>query len=160
MILGIVGSEEAKFTAAGRARAKQAISELIWEHRPAAVSSGHCHLGGIDIWAEEIARDEGCYNADYIFRPRARNWEGYKARNIQIARASDLVVCLSVDTLPETFQGMRHPLCYHCARHEVGGGVNHVKSGGCYTRWYAESIGKRGALFVVNNFRDGKITNL
>ena len=55
MILGIVGCEDPKFTTLGRRRAKEAIAGLIVKNKPDAISSGHCHLGGVDIWAERLA---------------------------------------------------------------------------------------------------------
>lgn len=146
MILGIVGSEAAKFTEFGEISARLHIQELIERYRPEKVSSGHCHLGGIDIWAEVIADAMGVEKL--IFPPKSRRWEDYKARNIQIAKASDIVYCLSVDSLPETYAGMTFKVCYHCIGRDE---PNHIKSGGCWTTKYARSIYKDGKLIVIHN---------
>lgn len=151
MILGIVGHEAAKFTEIGEQRARDAIRRFMRHYEPTAVSSGHCHLGGIDIWTEEEARRLNYFDPAYIFPPANFTWErGFKPRNIRIAQNSDIVVSIVVDRLPVGFKGMTHKLCYHCARHSATF-EPHVKSGGCWTMHYAREIGKRGELFVINN---------
>lgn len=152
MTLGIVGAEAAKFTKKGEAHAKALIHALIDTHKPTCISSGRCHLGGIDVWAEDIAYDR-CLKT-LIYPPKTRQWSsGYMPRNIQIARASDLVVCLAVLRLPDGFKGMTFPSCYHCTRRKEM--REHVKSGGCWTRWYAqENLKKRGELVIVANEED------
>jgi hypothetical protein len=125
--VGIVGHEAAKFGSSAEAAAKLVIRELL-APADAVLVSGHCHLGGIDIWAEEIAIETGRYDPKLIHPPATTAWEnGYKPRNLLIARDSDVVHCLVVDRLPPTWTGMRFPLCYHC------GTKDHVKSGGCWT---------------------------
>jgi len=151
MIIGIVGSEESKFTKIGAFRAKETILRLIRKYKANGVSSGHCHLGGIDIWTENIAKEDYIYDPNLIFPPKSLTWSyGYKPRNIQIAKASNVVVCISVDKLPEEYEGMRFPNCYHCISHGLY--TPHVKSGGCWTMWYAKSIGKITELIVIPNF--------
>lgn len=57
MRIGIVGSEAAKFTPETQAKAIRLI-ESILVNTPSSevmVVSGGCHLGGVDIWAEEAA---------------------------------------------------------------------------------------------------------
>ncbi len=104
--------------------------------------SGKCPLGGIDLWAIEEAEHAGLLTEE--FAPKNNAWDtGFKPRNIQIARASALVVCITVAKLPDTYRGRRFPLCYHCKTSD------HVKSGGCWTMHYAESIGRRGKLWVI-----------
>lgn len=143
MNIGIVGAEGAKFTREGEAHARQIIRSLLSE--PGAVLvSGHCHLGGVDIWAEEIAAELGC--ATLIFPPARQCWEGgYKQRNLQIVEHSDFVHCIAVDVLPGEYTGMRFALCYHCAKVVA---PRHVKSGGCWTMRRAQ----HGALHVVANY--------
>lgn len=140
MIIGIVGSEEAKFTPETRDAALEAISELALQ--ASCIVSGACHLGGIDRWAIETAKQ---YELPWIeYPPKQLRWSGgYKERNEAIAHASDLVVCITVKELPPGYQGMRFKLCYHCKTDE------HVKSGGCWTVKYAKSIGKEGRIIVV-----------
>jgi hypothetical protein len=144
MRVGIVGSQEAKFTQLGKERALQLIWEILAPDA-ALLVSGHCHLGGIDIWAEEIADDAGLEKL--IFPPKELSWEkGYKPRNLQIARASDIVHCITVKQLPEGFKGPRFLYCYHCRTE------GHVKNGGCWTMHRAIALGKQGHLHVIENY--------
>lgn len=143
MIIGIVGSEAAKFTAAGEADARHLLRGLLTLSGVDGMSSGHCHLGGIDIWAEEIASELGV--EQFIFPPRELDWSrGYKPRNIQIARKSGAVYCITVDHYPTGYHGMRFGSCYHCGTSE------HIKSGGCWTVKYARQLGKQGRVLVVS----------
>lgn len=142
MILGIVGSEWAKFTPYTETRARVAIQAAIKRYGADEVVSGACHLGGIDEWAIEEALEVGIGTRN--FPPAQRSWEGgYKPRNIQIAQAADAVVCITLRELPDTYRGMTFKLCYHC------GVDTHVKSGGCWTMKYAQKIGKKGELIVI-----------
>lgn len=135
----------------GESRAKNKIVELITRPEVDGVSSGRCHLGGIDIWVEEITAKIG--KEFYAFPPKTMSWEsGFKLRNIQIAQKSNELWCISVDKLPSTYSGMRFNGCYHCARNTVNPYQYHVKSGGCWTMHYAIKLGKKGNLFVVENF--------
>jgi len=63
MIVGIVGSEAAKFTLIGESRAKYLIYSILAEPGTTEIVSGNCHLGGIDQWAAEIGEKFGveCY---------------------------------------------------------------------------------------------------
>ena len=140
MTIGIVGSEQAKFTPETERTARALIRSLL---RPGdVVVSGECHLGGVDIFAREEAE---ALDLGFIARPPAcHNWAyGYKPRNEAIARLSDLVVCITVRTLPPNYTGMRFNYCYHC---ETG---THVKSGGCWTVKRAKQMGKDGMVLVV-----------
>lgn len=144
MILGLVGSEAAKFTPAGEQRAREFIRQLIAEYDASAVCSGACHLGGIDIWAVEEAKRAEIGWIEYP--PATRAWStGYAPRNRAIAEHSNVVCCITVDRLPAGYKGMRFPLCYHC------GTAEHVKSGGCWTVKYARGLGKSGLVHVVAN---------
>jgi len=139
MKIGIVGSEAAKFTAETEALARVAIRSLLSPGD--VVVSGAYHLGGIDIWAAEEAKKLGLEFVEYP--PARRNWEGYKARNILIARNSDKTVCITVRELPPSYRGMKFDLCYHC------GTNSHVKSGGCWTVKTAKRLGKPGEVIVL-----------
>lgn len=121
-----MGSEKAKFTEVTELAAKQLIRTIL---QPGDIlSSGHCHLGGIDIWAEEIAKEEGCYDENYIFPPKILRWSGgFRERNLKIARNSEEVHNITVSEYPSDYKGMRFKKCYHCDTTE------HVKSGGCWT---------------------------
>lgn len=131
--LGIVGHEAAKFTEAKEVEARKAIRDLIEQYQPARVVSGECPLGGVDIWAREIAVAHGVPFDPKA--PRQHSWDGeygFKARNLDIAK-STLVVCIVVHDLPPTYRGRRFDGCYHCK----GRNPPHVKSGGCWTAWRA-----------------------
>lgn len=144
MIVGIVGSEAKKFTVVTETIAKTIIRLIIDSPDVDGVSSGHCHLGGVDIWAEEIGKE---LNKElYIFPATSLNWyTGYKPRNIQIATTSDVVHCITLATLPEGFSGLTHDKCYHCNTDK------HVKSGGCWTAKYAErALGKVAIWHVID----------
>lgn len=141
MIVGIVGSEAAKFTPETEVRAKTIIRMILSDSEVSGVSSGRCHLGGIDIWAEEIGQE---LNKNLvIFPPATLSWPGYKARNIQIAEESDIIYCITVKQLPPDFKGMRFAYCYHCKSND------HIKSGGCWTAKYAQKIGKTATWVVI-----------
>lgn len=142
VFIGIVGSEGKKFTNVSEEAARALIRTLLAEPGTIAVS-GHCHLGGIDIWTEEEAAKLGLETR--IFPPKSRQWSAYKARNMAIAQQSDIVYCLTVNKLPASYVGMKFKTCYHC------GTAEHVKSGGCWTTKYARSLGKQGITLVISN---------
>lgn len=145
MILGIVGSEEAKFTQLGAERAQELIRRLLDQPGVEQVVSGGCHLGGIDIWAAKIGMELEINVTEYL--PKIQSWEtGYKPRNLLIAQRSDAVHCITIREYPREYTGMRFVICYHC------GVDTHVKSGGCYTMKQAIRLGKPGYLHVVENY--------
>lgn len=104
-------------------------------------------MGGVDWWAIEEAKRAGVDWREHP--PKTMRWsgpDGYQARNLKIAEDSDLVVCISVAELPPHYTGMRFPQgCYHCKTSPE----HHIKSGGCYTMWYARRIGKQVQLLVA-----------
>ena len=142
MILGVVGSEGAKFTKITGYLARQAIREAYTRLKPSKVVSGGCHLGGIDIWAIQIAKKMGIPTEEFI--PTRLCWSGpggYADRNLKIA-ASDYVICVTVKVLPESYKSeWRFETCYHCGDREP----RHIKSGGCWTRWRC----KAGELIII-----------
>jgi hypothetical protein len=138
--IGIVGSEGAKFTKETEAKAREVIREVLRGNE--VVVSGGCHLGGIDIWAVEEAKAMGLDVMEFL--PKTRKWDGgYKQRNQLIAENSDIVYCITLKELPDSYTGMKFNLCYHCGTKE------HVKSGGCWTVKYAKKIGKKGEIIVI-----------
>lgn len=142
MIIGIVGSEAKKFTPETESMARTIITAILSMPGVTGMSSGHCHLGGVDIFAEEQAAKLEL--PQYIFPPKTLQWEGgYKQRNIEIAKKSDEVYCITVDKLPPGYTGMRFSSCYHCKTSD------HVKSGGCWTTKYARYLGKKGETIVI-----------
>lgn len=145
MILGIVGSEAAKFTIETKLLAAQSICELLAKYNPDTVVSGECHLGGVDIWSKEIAQST-IYNLKYIgCPPQFKTWQSFKRRNIEIAERSDRVICITVADLPPGFKESGwERYCYHCKTDK------HIKSGGCWTVKYArEKLGKPGEIIVI-----------
>ena len=144
MIIGIVGNEAEKFSKLGEVRARLVLRSLIDRPEVTEVVSGGCHLGGIDLWAIETAKQ---FKKKWQeFRPRYHDWNtGYKPRNMKIANASDEVHCIVVDQLPKVYSGMVFEFCYHCKTKD------HIKSGGCWTMHYAIKKGKKGKLHIVKN---------
>lgn len=148
MIIGIVGSEQAKFTPRTEAAARDVIRQFLASGKYAGVTSGDCHLGGVDIYAREIAKEMRLPFRG--FPPAVHRWEGtakepgYHQRNMSIARLADHVICITLRELPPDYLGMRFPLCYHCRT------SNHIKSGGCWTVKYAAKIGKIGDVIVID----------
>lgn len=153
VIYGIVGSEAAKFTPETEAEAKRIIRMILTRPNATGYSSGHCHLGGIDIWTEEIGKELGLEG--FVYPAQTRVWGtvgGYKNRNIKIVGASDEVHCITVRTLPAGYTGMKFAYCYHCHTN------THVKSGGCWTMKYAIKAGKPGILHVIEAFLETEKT--
>lgn len=148
--IGIVGSEAKKFTSRTEELAREVIRNLFISTHATLVVSGACHLGGVDRFAIEEA--EKCDLAIKEFPPRDFNWDtGYRPRNILIAKRSQEVYCITVDTLPVGYDGMRFAICYHCRT------SSHVKSGGCWTVKYArEKLGRKTGVYVVS--QQGTIT--
>ncbi len=124
MRVGIVGHEAKKFTAETEVKAREIIRSLLSEGD--ILVSGGCHLGGIDIWAEEEADKLGLKKE--IHHPARMRWEGgFKERNLKIARTSDIVHCIVIAEYSDDYKGMRFDYCYHCHT------TDHIKSGGCWT---------------------------
>lgn len=147
MIVGIVGNEAAKFTEAMELETKRIIRSII---RPGedSVCSGGCHLGGVDIWAEEIAMELGV--PLIIHNPKKHQWTGgYKDRNLLIARDSDEVHVIVVRDYHRNYTGMKFPKCYHCNERRGTRPLGHVKSGACWTAYRAMEMGKMGLWHIV-----------
>lgn len=131
MIVGIVGNSANKFTVLGAARAKEEIRRFLQETKPRLVVSGACPMGGVDIWAIEIAKKLGIKTRE--FAPEVNQWNppgkyGFMARNLDIAKA-DVVLCVLAEDFPPGYKGPNYGDCYHCK----GRNPKHVKSGGCWT---------------------------
>lgn len=147
--IGIVGHEAAKFTKKGEEEARKIIYDILTKHLTVENSlvtlvSGGCHLGGIDIFAEEEADKLGLEKQ--IFLPKTRVWEsGYKPRNIKIAKASDELHNIVVSRVANSYDGMKFPYCYHCHTRD------HYKSGGCWTAKFAHKLGKPVTQHVLLN---------
>ena len=114
--------------------------------------SGHCHLSGIDIWAEERADELGTLERAIIHKPKHRRWkpDGYRDRNLKIARDCEEAHVIVVENYPPNYHGMRFDYCYHCKA------TDHIKSGGCWTAWQAVKMGKPAIWHVIA--KDGTVT--
>jgi hypothetical protein len=112
--VGIVGPEESKWKSKEQIEnAKFEIRKILFINcfdgygkKTGTLVSGHCPKGGVDIWAEEIADNLGIKKE--IYPVEVNQWEdeteywgethdvthilkGYKSRNIQIAKACDVL---------------------------------------------------------------------
>lgn len=142
--VGIVGSGEDKFSGSGAFMAAGLIDELV--AKADVILSGHSPVGGVDIWAEESAIEQGVPTDIKV--PEQHKWDapyGYKARNLDIAQESDIVHIIVVDKYPEDYTGMRFKKCYHCNTDE------HIKSGGCWTGKKAIEFGNEAVWHIIEN---------
>jgi hypothetical protein len=151
--LGIVGHAQEKFTPETERLARDAIIEAVVRHTPECIVSGRSPMGGVDLYAEDIAyqlripflahvprvnswHGDGDGPSDPIVEEEywkaRREWAGFRDRNLAIARGSDCVLCVVVSELPPGFSGgIAFRDCYHCR----GRNPLHYKSGGCWTAW-------------------------
>lgn len=142
--VGIVGHEAKKFTPATKQLAFEIIRTVLTEGD--VLVSGGCHLGGIDIWAEEVADEMGLEKIIYL--PKKRSWAGgFRERNLQIANKSDILHNIIIERYPEGYKGMRFSYCYHCKL------STHIKSGGCWTAKNAKRLGKQAFNHVIREVK-------
>jgi len=134
MKIAIVGADGKKWGSLGKVSksnfliivAKQLIEKILKDNPGCTLVSGACPTGGVDIWAEEVADKLGVPKE--IYPPRINKWEGYKERDIKIAKACDKLACI------EPYRR------------------NH--SGGMWTMNYASKLGKPVKLFVIKEMLD------
>jgi len=130
--LGIIGHASEKFDKRTEKIARELILTAIQELRPSYIVSGRSPMGGVDVWAEEIAAL--CNVQTKIYAPDEHTWDGingFKERNLRIANTSDRVLVIVVEKYPKNYRGMRFTGCYHCK----GRNPEHIKSGACWTAW-------------------------
>jgi hypothetical protein len=126
--VAIVGSEEKYWKPEQIVKVTLYIHDLLdimsssWIYGKVTLVSGRCPKGGIDIWAEIVANDLKLNKE--IYPPKTNNWEGYKARNIQIAEACDKLFCIDPKSRGE-------------------------KTGGKWTMRYAQKLGKPTSLVEI-----------
>jgi|GEM_PF-3269469 len=167
IFVGIVGAEAAKFTYRGESLARQIIRGILRDaldhDEGVTMVSGGCHLGGIDIWSEQesdILTEMGLHVEKRIHLPRELRWStGFEPRNRLIVRDSAVVHNITVGRYPNSFVGKHFSSCYHCDRRfrETGhANLIHVKSGGCWTAYEAEKLGKIAQWYVVPNEEEGQ----
>ena len=151
--VGIVGSEGLYWTKCQRDLATLKITEILGEYTTPILVSGGCHKGGIDIWAEDVARTLKINK--YIFKPQVFQWssintldgktlQGYKDRNIKIAEKSDIVYSIE----PEYIDGItpwKNPVAFDWASNKF-----YRKSGGMWTMRYTRNVlRKEGKLVII-----------
>lgn len=147
--IGIIGHGMDKFTEYGKQEACLKIKDILKNRKEGDVFiSGHSPVGGIDIWSEEIAKELG-YILD-IKAPKQLVWEaeyGYKQRNLDIAKSSDIIYIIVVKELPKEYKGMKFNGCYHC------NSKDHIKSGACWTGKQAIALGKNVVYCYIDNYK-------
>lgn len=155
LFIGVVGHGQDKFNAVTKTSAIDIIQGLLGPE--AVIVSGHSPMGGIDIWAENMAfeanRSHG-YPKPIIHAPKVFGWGptgGYKQRNIKIATGSNVLHVIVVSEYPSGYKGPRYGLCYHCKNRITP----HVKSGGCWTGWYAVKLGRNVIWSII--YPDGSV---
>lgn len=89
---------------------------------------------GIDTFAKDMA--EKMNTGWSIHRPKHKNWQFYRVRNIEIAEECDVLYNIVIKGNKE--------FCYHC------NSATHNRSGACWTMKYAKSIGKPVYLIEVD----------
>lgn len=156
--VGIVGHGKNKFdertTAIARGMIYDIIMDALNNHPKVNVVSGHSPMGGVDIWAEDAVQYIKSKNPHLpdneltmdIKAPRQQSWYGeygYKARNLDIARTSDIVHVIVVSKYPDNYRSRRFDNCYHCHT------TNHIKSGACWTAKQAMQIGKQAVWHII-----------
>jgi len=149
MNVGVVGSGSDKFTESQKARVIELLQEIL-AHPYVRLVSGHSPVGGVDIWSEEVADAFGVPKTIYV--PEIQQWNppgryGYKARNLDIAKNSDVLHVIVVKDYPPDYKGMRFEECYHCLR--MARDAHHCKSGGCYTGEMALKMGKEVIWHII-----------
>ena len=146
--IGFVGHGSDKFDSRTEFLAKELIYNLLDNaektHGNVCMVSGHSPMGGIGIWAEEIALGLGILLDLKI--PKQQKWDsqyGYKQRNLDIAKSCDTLHVILVKNYPENYNGQKFNLCYHCKTSD------HVKSGGCWTGNQAKKLGKEVIWHII-----------
>lgn len=147
MKVAIIGHGDDKFTDATRAAARASIGAIL-DVGPDVVISGRSPVGGIDVWAEEMAAQRGIPTD--IKAPHDMSWGGlygFRARNLDIAQAADEVHVILVAEYPPNYSGRRFDVCYHCKGRQLA--PTHVKSGACWTASQALKMGKHVVWHVL-----------
>lgn len=148
MKLAIIGHDAAKFDFATEMVAKATIAGLLFSHggglenpNGLILVSGHCHLGGVDIWAEEAAVKAEI--PKIIHAPVTLSWSsGFRPRNLAIANDADEIHVIVVAELPAS-NTSRTRGCYHCRT------PLHIRSGACWTAKQAMKLGKPAFWHII-----------
>ena len=146
MKIGIIGHGEDKFTHTSFLFAIATVRSILKKYKDIILVSGHSPVGGIDIIAEENAKE---LNIPLDLKiPKQHKWDaeyGYKQRNLDIAKDSDELYVILVDKYPPNYKGMKFNKCYHCNTTE------HIKSGACWTAKQAKKLNKKVIYHIIKN---------
>ncbi len=147
--IAIVGPEESKWNPKQIFQAKQEIFSILLandkNYDVATLVSGRCHKGGVDIWAEGIAKNLEIQTEIYPAEVHqwtdeididGIKWKGFRSRNIQIAEACDILYCIVPKTSGKIY-------CKHC------NALGHPTNGGCWTMRHAAMLGKKTELIII-----------
>ena len=142
--IAIVGADGRKWTENDPELVKYIIRHILTKYDNPTLISGHCPLGGVDLWAEEVAKE--LQIPMRIFKPKQNAWKFYKQRNIQIAEFCD--VLYDIEPLKSCRfcggLGVRgEKTCSFCE----GDGAY---SGGTWTLKYAKTLGKEVWKIIVS----------
>ena len=96
---------------------------------------GECPYGGIDIWAKEVTIKLGIKIESYP--PATKDWRGYSQRNKLMAKICNICYCI-VPWNPLVKCHYHYPYF-----------LQHPQNGGCWTRKYANKLGKETHLVVI-----------
>lgn len=142
--IAIVGADGRKWTENDPELVKCIIRHILTKYDDPILISGHCPLGGVDLWAEEVAKELEI--PVVLFRPRRNAWRFYKERNVKIAEACDIIY----DIEPPRS-------CHHCrGEGKIGDlicrfcGGDGAYSGGTWTLNYAKTLGKEVWKIIVS----------
>ena len=147
MKIAIVGAS--KLTENWERDARQICAYIIQHQKYSPIP--HCVISGgadgVDTIAIEIAKALGLETKEYL--PEIAHWEtingkhGYKARNLQIVEACDMLYCIAVP-----FSKVE---CYH---HLVEPYIKHEVTAGCWTMKQAVKANKETKFFVTTDRRE------
>lgn len=129
MNIGIVGSSKASNDIYYN-DVYDIIKNLVDEYNDITINSGGSI--GIDTIVNNVCNNEGIKIK--VFPPSKPEWNEYKIRNKNIAESSELVISIAL-------KGKGY--CYHCNKD------THEKTAGCWTRNYAEKIGKQVRTIII-----------
>jgi len=121
MKLAIVGSSKMKYQ-----QCVGEIQKIINEEKPDMIVSGGAE--GVDSHAVLVAVLNQIKTN--VFKPKTKDWEGYKDRNLEIIKECDRLYNIVIRSQTDDHY------CYH---HNT---KKHERSGGCWTEMKAREQGK------------------
>jgi hypothetical protein len=144
--IGIVGHCGEKFTEETKAKSIQLIYSILSSQKDAILISGHSPAEGIDVWAEEVAKNLRLQIELKIAEENVWYGEhGNRKKFIDIARSSDDIHVIVVEKYPPNYTHRKYKKCIHC----LGARSAHVKSGTCWLGIYARKLKKRVQWHII-----------